>query len=123
MLLEEAKEAQVNEYVKSLNKVSVKSFLIHQKSKCLTANTACTKSRIARIIEQIDIIHLDTINKNKVINLVSTFQDVFKLDDEPLPAAKVEPINIEFTCDEPINSKPYRLPRSHTDEAFKTALE
>lgn len=125
ILTEEAEEEEINKYIKSLNKVSAKSFIFHQKTTRKNADAANEqhRSRVERIIELIDINHLNETRKKQVEKLINDHASVFKLDDETLPPAKVEQIDVEFTSTTPINSKQYRLPKSHINAAYDTALE
>lgn len=114
-------EDKINKFIKSLNKKSIKCMMIQDKND--EASRSDHPDRISKILDLVNIKHLNEETSGKVINIIKKYENVFKLEGESLPPANVEPIKLEFLSDKIINLKQYNLPKAYSEHAYKDALE
>lgn len=80
--------------------------------------TAITsKSRIERLVECINVSHLESSEERKIVtDLVTEYEDCFHLDGDEFKGTSMIEHRIKVTEEEPINTKQYRFPYHLKDE-------
>jgi len=83
---------------------------------CLLLSEKPKKDKLTEIIELLRLEHLDTQEKESVINLISDSQDRFHIPGEKLTATHVLQHQIPTTDDLPINTRQYRFRQIYKEE-------
>lgn len=115
---------KVDEFVRKLNNPSTKIYMISsKKSERNVTQETKEKPRVDQILSTIGIEHLTTQQKQEIKSLVSEFPEVFKLEQDELPATTAIELNIPLNTEAPIYTPQYKLPKAYRDAAYKQAME
>lgn len=79
-----------------------------------------TEERLKKILEKIDLTHLNSEETEGIVDILDKYKDIFYLENDKLTYTTTIKHSIDImTNTKPINSKPYRLPMLQRQEINK----
>lgn len=82
----------------------------------MALNSSQNINRTNKILEDINIEHLNSEEKESIIDIVCSYNDVFYLEGDKLSSTNATTHKIHTSVDKPICSRQYRVPTVHKNE-------
>ena len=79
--------------------------------------------RVQDLISKLRTDHVESSHEEPILKIITSYHDIFTLDQDPLPCIQSTEHEITLKNDKPINIKSYKPPECHKQEIHKQINE